>query len=133
MRFGSIVEHRMVLSAAGEMVHRAWEAIAPRYPGLTLDGFVVMPNHFHGILTLPFPDESSSGESLSDVIGWFKTVTTRRYIEGVRHKEWLPFDGRLWQPSFHDRIVRNDAEMDRIGTYVANNPALWAEDVFYED
>jgi hypothetical protein len=39
----------------------------------------------------------------------------------------------MWQPSFHDRIVRNDAEMDRVRTYIANNPALWVKDVFCEE
>jgi REP element-mobilizing transposase RayT len=128
MRFGSVVNSRMVLSAAGEMVRAAWEEIALRYPGVLPDALVVMPNHMHGILTLP-----GGAESLSAVIGWFKVVTTRRYIKGVHDEGWSPFDGRLWQHSFHDRIVRNDAEMERIWTYIANNPALWMEDVFYEE
>jgi REP element-mobilizing transposase RayT len=133
LRFGEVVDHCMMLNAAGEMVHGAWQEMAGRYPGLVLDAFVVMPNHMHGILILPGVGQRSPAVSLSNMIGWFKVVTTRRYIKGVHDEGWSPFDGRLWQHSFHDRIVRNDAEMERIWTYIANNPALWMEDMFYEE
>lgn len=36
-----------------------------------------------------------------------------------------------WQRSFHDHIIRNDADMDRICTYIASNPALWHDDAFF--
>jgi hypothetical protein len=34
----------------------------------------------------------------------------------------------IWQPRFYDRIVRNDDELDRMRTYIRNNPAQWETD-----
>ena len=42
--------------------------------------------------------------------------------------DWPPFNRRLWHRNYHDRIVRNDAELDRIRAYIANNPANWPTD-----
>lgn len=105
-----------------------------------------MPNHVHGLLTLevlnteyreatqglPYEAGRAHGlPSLSNVVGWFKTMSANWYMRGVRMQGWPPFDGHLWQRSFHDHIVRDDADMDRIRTYIDSNPALWNEDTFH--
>ena len=36
-----------------------------------------------------------------------------------------------WQPRFHDRIIRDQPEMNRIATYIENNVANWKDDEFY--
>jgi len=36
-----------------------------------------------------------------------------------------------WQTRFHDRIVRDLPEMNRIATYIQNNVANWVDDEFY--
>jgi REP-associated tyrosine transposase len=55
-------------------------------------------------------------------------LTTARYQQGVINDGWLPFDGRLWQRNYHDRIVRDEDELTRIREYILNNPASWATD-----
>ena len=40
------------LSAAGKIVEQCWFEIPKRYENVQLDEFVIMPNHFHGILLL---------------------------------------------------------------------------------
>ena len=66
--------------------------------------------------------------SLSDVMERFKSLTTTRYITGVRNSGWEPFRGRLWQRNYHDHIIRNEQELGRIREYIQNNPADWASD-----
>lgn len=130
-RFGSVVNGEMRPNASGEMVVSVWQSLPKMLPIAALDAFVLMPNHFHAVLTLSAEDVEMNS-SLSAVVQWFKTVTTKRYIQGVRSHGWQLFDRHVWQGSFHDRIVRTDWEMDRIRTYIAGNPALWETDVFYE-
>ena len=36
-----------------------------------------------------------------------------------------------WQPRFHDHIIRDNSEMNRIASYIENNVANWADDEFY--
>jgi REP element-mobilizing transposase RayT len=73
-------------------------------------------------------DESSRSPSLFVILQWFKTMTTNDYIAGVKHMDWPPFNRQLWQRGYHDRILRSHRELDRIRTYMANNPANWHYD-----
>ncbi len=54
--FGQVVDGRMVLNPAGDMVNHYWLELAHRYADVILDALVVMYNHFHGIVML-FGDE----------------------------------------------------------------------------
>jgi putative transposase len=129
-RFGNVIDGRMTLNAAGEMILAAWQEVPNHFEVATLDNHVLMPNHFHALLTLPSKNLESNA-SLSGIIQWFKSVTTTRYGAGVRRLGWQPYSGHLWQGSFHDRIVRSEAEFDRYWRYIDANPALWADDVFH--
>ena len=42
----------VVLSLAGEAVLAAWQSLPSRIRGISIDEFVVMPDHVHGILWL---------------------------------------------------------------------------------
>ena len=50
--FGVVMDGKMQLNAAGEMVQRIWDAIPNRFPSIVMDAFVAMPNHIHGIMTV---------------------------------------------------------------------------------
>ena len=68
---------------------------------------------------------------MSRVIQAFKSVTTGLYIKGVKERGWEPYDGRLWQRSFYDHIIRDDRDLERIRTYIDANPCRWLEDSEY--
>jgi REP element-mobilizing transposase RayT len=50
--FGAITDREMQMNDAGEMIARWWEEVPHKFPSVELDLFVVMPNHFHGIIVL---------------------------------------------------------------------------------
>ncbi len=136
-RFGEVVSGEMHLNQAGEMVDRWWRTLESRFPGLRRDAWQVMPNHLHGILFLPgrntnprpaavqHSGSAAAPPALSDVVGWFKTMTTNAYIRGVKTDRWPEFRRRVWQRDYHDRIIRNQAEIKRIRKYIADNPLRW--------
>lgn len=107
------------------VVENAW-AWLPQYPsgrGLELDAWVVMPDHLHGIIRLlPTREstESDRGGSLGALVGQFKRISTRR-INLLRRSPGAP----VWQRGYHDRVVRDDDELQRIRTYIAENPTRW--------
>lgn len=149
---GEIVDGEMRPNETGRTIERWWRFLPRRFPGMDIDAFVVMPDHMHGIILIgtnptdagrhPLVgtdlrvcpaaregrDASHRQPHLPTILQRFKTITTTDYIAGVNHMDWSPFDGRLWQPRYHDRIVRSDRELDRIRTYIANNPANWPRD-----
>ncbi|MEA3362486.1 MAG: transposase [Thermodesulfobacteriota bacterium] len=49
---GEIAGSKLVLNDAGLMVEKVWHELLQRFPGMTSDTFVVMPNHFHGIIII---------------------------------------------------------------------------------
>ena len=66
--------------------------------------------------------------SLGDMVHRFKTMTTKRYADGVKQNGWAPFPGRLWQRNYWEHIVRNEMELNRIREYIHTNPTQWKFD-----
>ena len=62
-------------------------------------------------------------DNISRIIRWYKG----RCSFEIR-KIYSNFE---WQSRFHDHIIRNYAEFERIQNYITNNPLNWKEDNFY--
>ena len=75
--------------------------------------------------------ETRPDTSLSNVMQWFKSLTTRAYTRGVQEQNWEPFHGKLWQRSFHDHIIRSEAALNTLRAYTQQNPTRWESDEFY--
>ena len=61
--FGDVFEDEMRLNTTGWMVHAGWVGLPDHYAGVELDTFVVMPNHFHGIVVIA-DDQNGVGAGL---------------------------------------------------------------------
>jgi putative transposase len=77
----------------------------------------------------PFPTNPSvnqfgpQSKNLASVVRGFKSAVTT-----YARKNNILFD---WQSRFHDHIIRNKMEYQRIANYIMNNPAQWEQDKFY--
>jgi putative transposase len=127
--FGTPTPDEWVLNSSGNLIEDYWAKLPSKFPELEIDYSVVMPNHFHGIVILKGIDLSST--SLPQAMRWFKTMTTNAYIHGVKEQGWESFEGKLWQRSYHDHIIRNERELNILREYILINPAKWQEDSFY--
>lgn len=131
-RFGSVVNDEMLLNDPGRTVSGLWDELPSVFPDVSVDARVTMPNHVHAIicigLNLP---ENATHSSLLAIAHWYKPKSTGLYIKGVKTAGWPRFDGRLWQPGYHEHIVRDDRDLERIREYIAGNPANWQKDGFY--
>lgn len=65
---------------------------------------------------------------LGDVVGIFKSLTTHAYVMGIREHDWPPFDKRLWQRNFYERILRTDDALSKARAYIHANPHNWEKD-----
>ncbi len=114
------------LTAYGHIAEEQIELIKSRYDGIKIDKYVIMPNHIHLLIS---NHEIAAGASpcptICDVICGFKSITTR-----LCRKEGLE-DPCLFQSSFHDHIIRGDADYKKIWEYIDTNVAKWEEDCFY--
>ena len=73
-------------------------------------------------------DLRSGGITAGDLVCRFKTYTMNQYIKGVRRQNWPRFDGKLWHRNYHEHIIRDEAELERIRQYIRDNPAKWNDD-----
>ena len=76
----------------------------------------------------PAPTGGDRAITVGEVVGRFKTYTTRLYAEGMASRRWPPHRGRLWQRSYYEHIIRNERELVAIRAYIQNNPAQWSVD-----
>ena len=113
-----------LLLPIGEIVEREIQGIPQKY-AVSIDQYVIMPNHIHMIMVLENRPQMSSA-SLSDVLCALKSRTTKLANE----RDGQP--GRLiWQRSFHDHIIRDQADYLKIWQYIDENPLRWEQDCFY--
>lgn len=135
--FGDIVHGEMRLNDAGRVVADEWLKTAEIRTEIELDAWVVMPNHFHGILVIadcrgdrrvartirPVAPTGPQPRSVGAVMAGFKSAVTKR-INQLRQSP----GAKLWQRNYWEHIVRNEPELNRIREYIRNNPARWELD-----
>ena len=127
------IVHTITLTDAGKMIQTEWEALPTRFTNIQLHEFIVMPNHFHAIIEIITGnnEQPQHKPTIGEIIAAFKSLTTVKYIEGVKVSGWKRFEVRLWQRNYYEHIIRTSAAFDNIANYIINNPAKWVEDRFY--
>lgn len=137
--FGAVEDGNMVLNSHGQIVFDVWSHLPEHYFHVQLDQFVVMPNHFHGIIVLnrdnvgaglkPAPtneivNQNQPGpakiHALPEIIRGFKTFSSRQ----INDMRGAPGD-RLWQRNYYEHVIRNESEWNRLRQYIVDNPVRW--------
>ena len=110
------------LTRYGEIVDLAIRNIPSVYPSVSVDHYVIMPNHIHLILQIHCVEDGRmiSAPTISTVVGQMKRWISRQ--AGTA----------LWQKSYHEHVIRNENDYRDIWEYIENNPIRWAEDRYYE-
>jgi putative transposase len=143
------------LSPFGKIIERECLSLKNCYENIELDQFVIMPNHFHGIIC--FMGESISKftkkpTNLSKIIKYFKSKTTievkhvlesgefnnlqsqngeSRFAPTIGNKNLYTHflnAGSIWQKSFYDHVIRNEKDLQNIRQYIIDNPRKWEVD-----
>jgi putative transposase len=116
------------LNDIGQMIGYWWGEIGHHFENIIIDEFVVIPDHFHGILIINnnfvVGADRCVGPKLGNVIQWFKTMTTNEYIKNGKLNNWPRFNKRLWQRNYFERVIRDRFEYDRVKKYIINNPVV---------
>jgi REP element-mobilizing transposase RayT len=125
----------MVLNKAGNMILKVWEQIPIYYSGIDISAFQIMPNHIHGIISIvgSTKERTLGILSLPDIVQRFKTLTMKRYIDGVKQDGWERFDKKLWQRNYYEHIIRDEQDYQSIYQYISNNPVKWQDDAYYNN
>ena len=119
-------------SISARMVERTFLETIRQYNGIDSPIYVVMPNHFHAIITISRADMESA-PTVSEIIQSFKRYSTVEYSKLVKDGILPPFDKQIWQRSFYDHVIRNRDDYNAIYKYIYENPAKWQSDRFYDE
>ena len=96
-----------------------WEALPKRFPNVTLDEFVIMPDHIHFILRLEGNVEHAP--TLGSVIGAYKSLTTVAWLRHIQANN-RECSARCWQRDYFEHVIRDAQELEQKRHYIRNNP-----------
>jgi len=128
--FGNIVNSKVEFNQLGELVNNHWHEISNHFDNVTLDQFIVMPNHIHGLILVEnaFAESSEmnrfqkvTSKSLSSIVQNYKASVSREHNrQGVSKK--------IWQSNYYERVIRTEKELEKCREYIMNNPLKWQLD-----
>lgn len=116
--FGEIVDSCVKLTLPGQMAVESWQWLSERYPFVSLDEWILMPNHLHAIIWL----DNGCSKPLGSLIGAYKTVSTKRI------NELHDLTTQIWQRNYYEHIIRGDKALLALRQYIRDNPAQWQVD-----
>lgn len=140
---GDVLNGEIRLSPIGEIVSQEWQKTEQIRSNVSLDAWIVMPNHLHGIIvindveshgnaSMTQPDAFNASlqkndmnkfgprpqkNNLGSIIRGFKSAVTNR----INASEY----DFAWQARFYDHIIRDERSLEGIRKYIADNPLKW--------
>ena len=111
-KYGRIAEEQLLL-------------LEKRFSFLKVDRYVIMPNHIHAIFILKNEAAGASPRpTLMDIVCAYKSIVTIACKKNG-------FEGKLFQTSFYEHIIRNSDDYKEIARYIYYNPKTWYYDKLY--
>jgi REP element-mobilizing transposase RayT len=148
--FGEIRDGTMFLNRWGELVREEWLRTAEMRPDVELDEFVVMPNHFHGIIIFTHVAMVGDGSTLVPVgahcvrppsdspatnSGGARSAPLQRaarslgsVMAGFKAAVTRRIGQPVWQRNYFEHIIRHDHGLNRLRDYIIGNPSCWLAD-----
>lgn len=157
--FGNVVDSKMRLNELGQAIADNLRDVSKHYSYCEIPIYVVMPNHIHAIViidgektpynrcdncsrdvarrvstpptTPPPPTPTTKMTEIANYQGWLSVVIggIKSAVTKFANQNNMSF---VWQSRFHDHIIRNQDECNRITQYIENNPIKWELDKFFK-
>jgi REP element-mobilizing transposase RayT len=114
----------LITDAVREVVQSTWDDLPNRFAHVSLDEFVIMPNHVHGIVIFTGPDTGTTGRpGLGAVVSALKSISANA-ANRLLARTGQPF----WQRNYYEHIIRSERKLNQLRQYIRDNPARWTDD-----
>ena len=150
--FGEIIDGKMILNNAGEIVKKELLKTNEIRKNIKIDKWVIMPNHIHFIIEIL--EGFSSGKPVQNNVGVLPLANPKKMIIPLANSNKLRANTvgsivnqikskitkeirkvteifSVWQRNYYENIIRNDEIHKKIIEYIENNPLKWKEDKYY--
>ena len=141
--FGDVVLGEISLSPIGNIVKDVWQSIPAHFPHASVDDFVIMPNHIHGIIKLvgarlvgarhavPLQPTNHNVEQFGKPISGSIPTIIRSFKSEVTHRVNILRQtpgAKLWQRNYYEHVIRNEKDFQALLEYIHLNPLNWRDD-----
>ena len=93
--------------------------------GLYRTGASPVPTN--GDWVIPGPEKINIKPVLGDVVGAFKSLVFKVYLDWVKKHDPLR-QAKFWQANYYEHIIRSDRELNAVRQYIIDNPKKWKID-----
>lgn len=115
------------LSAQGAIVRKYIDVMAGKYPHIRIAKYVIMPNHIHMLIVIDSRAQvdgaSQAPHPTNAVLPKFVSLLKRYCNHEIGYN--------IFQRSYHDHIIRDEAGYRKIWHYIDTNTSKWKQDRFY--
>ncbi len=116
-----------ILTKYGEIAKKHINNMASFYSNISVDNYVIMPNHIHFLIQIHYTDIKNgpprtsvpTNSIISRFVSTFKRFCNREYGENI------------WQARSNDHVIRNEYDYKNIYEYIETNVIRWDKDCFY--
>ena len=119
---------KIKLHRYGKVAEKYITYMNERYNNISIDKYIIMPNHIHMIIVVQNTDNNCSSqapnptnETIPKFISLFKRYCNREYGQNI------------WQRSFHDHIIRDKNDYEKIWKYIEFNHLKWSDNCHFEE
>ena len=160
---GHITDGTMFLNKVGQLIQVTWRNLPARFTHVEIDQYVIMPNHFHGIIIFGNPElftpditykakipvrfqkqHNKEKTPLSPIVIANANAKTNQFTPlgevirtfkavATRNIRKTIMPNFSWQRGLYEHIIRNDKDLYRVQQYIINNPAKWTEDILMKN
>ncbi len=160
--FGNIRDKKMIPNNIGQIANDFWQEIPKHFSNVVMHGYIIMPNHVHGIIEIrnnatvrtrhvvSVQDPNGGDpEGASHVMPHYKiprynqfskpvpgsvSVIIQQYKSSV--KRWCNknnYRDFQWLSRFYEHVIGSERSYRLISDYISDNPFKWKDDKFYRE
>ena len=116
---GALDAPTVALTQIGEIAHK-YLISGNRISGITVDKYVIMPDHIHFILLVDKPAVTGTSRAPSPT-----NAAVPHYVSTFKRFCHREVGAVIFQRSYYDHVIRNQQDYDEIWKYIENNPRKW--------
>ena len=109
------------IPALEKILKQQWQELPQRFPSISLDRFVIMPDNLHFIVWID--EQTPTSPTLPQIVGAYKSLSAVAWLHHLE-ETGSKVSRRIWQKGYHERIIRGKQELATTRRYIENNPLV---------
>jgi len=90
------------------------------YDHISVDKYVIMPDHIHMLITIQYPD-GHPGTGVPTP----RTSVIARFVSSFKRFCNKEYGNNIWQSRYYDHVIRNQQDYEEVWQYIETNPIRW--------